>query len=73
MAFGSSLPPPRTLVPLSQADFQDASRPPTARELLLAYSAMRGFKATMGQPDISRGARIVLKDYVKVGLSERRD
>lgn len=26
---------------------------------------MRGFKATMGQPDISRGARIVLKDYVK--------
>ncbi|KAI9687602.1 MAG: hypothetical protein M1822_002212 [Bathelium mastoideum] len=39
---------------------------PTAEELLRAYAAARGFATTgQGQPDESRAARYVLKDYVK--------
>ncbi|OCL12909.1 P-loop containing nucleoside triphosphate hydrolase protein, partial [Glonium stellatum] len=39
---------------------------PTAEELLRAYAAARGFHTTgQGQPDESRAARYVLKDYVK--------
>ncbi|KAJ8277183.1 hypothetical protein GJAV_G00072320 [Gymnothorax javanicus] len=43
---------------------QDPDRPPTAEELLMAYGYMRGFMTTHGQPDQSRSARYVLKDYV---------
>ncbi|KAI9714839.1 MAG: hypothetical protein M1820_000128 [Bogoriella megaspora] len=39
---------------------------PTAEELLSAYAKARGFATTgQGQPDESRAARYVLKDYVK--------
>ncbi|KAJ1329702.1 large subunit GTPase 1 [Microdochium nivale] len=39
---------------------------PTASELLSAYAHARGFKTSgVGQPDESRAARLVLKDYVK--------
>jgi large subunit GTPase 1 len=38
---------------------------PTASEILHAYAKARGFATTgQGQPDESRGARYVLKDYV---------
>ncbi|KAI9877606.1 MAG: hypothetical protein M1830_003314 [Pleopsidium flavum] len=38
---------------------------PTAEELLVAYAVARGFTKTgQGQPDESRAARYVLKDYV---------
>ncbi|KAI9791954.1 MAG: hypothetical protein M1816_003223 [Peltula sp. TS41687] len=38
---------------------------PTAEELLIAYATARGFTKTgQGQPDESRAARYVLKDYV---------
>jgi len=38
---------------------------PTAEELLMAYARARGFTRTgQGQPDESRAARYVLKDYV---------
>ncbi|KAM9383864.1 large subunit GTPase 1 homolog [Pholidichthys leucotaenia] len=43
---------------------EDPDRPPTAEELLLAYGYMRGFMTSHGQPDQSRSARYVLKDYV---------
>uniref|UniRef100_A0A4W4FGR6 Large subunit GTPase 1 homolog n=1 Tax=Electrophorus electricus TaxID=8005 RepID=A0A4W4FGR6_ELEEL len=42
----------------------DPDRPPTAEELLTAYGYMRGFMTAHGQPDQSRSARYVLKDYV---------
>jgi large subunit GTPase 1 len=39
---------------------------PTASELLRAYARARGFATTgQGQPDESRAARYILKDYVK--------
>ena len=39
---------------------------PTAEELLAAYATARGFQTQgLGQPDGSRAARYVLKDYVK--------
>ena len=38
---------------------------PTAEEILTAYASARGFSTTgQGQPDQSRAARYVLKDYV---------
>ncbi|KAK2742308.1 hypothetical protein FQN57_005396 [Myotisia sp. PD_48] len=38
---------------------------PTASEILRAYARARGFKTTgLGQPDESRAARYILKDYV---------
>ena len=38
---------------------------PTAEEILIAYAVARGFTKTgQGQPDESRAARYVLKDYV---------
>ena len=38
---------------------------PTAEELLIAYAVARGFTKTgQGQPDESRAARYILKDYV---------
>ncbi|XP_056133167.1 large subunit GTPase 1 homolog [Lampris incognitus] len=43
---------------------EDPSRPPTAEELLMAYGYMRGFMTSHGQPDQSRSARYILKDYV---------
>ncbi|TVY40457.1 Large subunit GTPase [Lachnellula occidentalis] len=39
---------------------------PVAEEILLAYAKARGFTRTgQGQPDESRAARFILKDYVK--------
>uniref|UniRef100_A0A8D0AUU1 Large subunit GTPase 1 homolog n=1 Tax=Sander lucioperca TaxID=283035 RepID=A0A8D0AUU1_SANLU len=43
---------------------EDPDRPPTSEELLMAYGYMRGFMTTHGQPDQSRSARYILKDYV---------
>uniref|UniRef100_A0A3Q0RZY7 Large subunit GTPase 1 homolog n=1 Tax=Amphilophus citrinellus TaxID=61819 RepID=A0A3Q0RZY7_AMPCI len=43
---------------------EDPDRPPTTEELLMAYGYMRGFMTSHGQPDQSRSARYVLKDYV---------
>ncbi|XP_023675700.2 large subunit GTPase 1 homolog [Paramormyrops kingsleyae] len=43
---------------------EDPERPPTAEELLSAYGYMRGFMTAHGQPDQSRSARYILKDYV---------
>ncbi|KAJ1955764.1 hypothetical protein GGI12_005481 [Dipsacomyces acuminosporus] len=43
---------------------------PTAEELLTAYAAARGmFKGGEGNPDESRAARIILKDYVNGKLT----
>jgi large subunit GTPase 1 len=42
-------------------------RDPTGSELLAAYATVRGFRrAGQGNPDESRAARIILKDYVNV-------
>ncbi|XP_051957580.1 large subunit GTPase 1 homolog [Xyrauchen texanus] len=43
---------------------EDPDRPPTYEELLMAYGYMRGFMTAHGQPDQSRSARFILKDYV---------
>ncbi|KAI5626583.1 large subunit GTPase 1-like, partial [Silurus asotus] len=43
---------------------EEPDRPPTYEELLSAYGYMRGFMTAHGQPDQSRSARYVLKDYV---------
>uniref|UniRef100_A0A671RCJ9 Large subunit GTPase 1 homolog n=1 Tax=Sinocyclocheilus anshuiensis TaxID=1608454 RepID=A0A671RCJ9_9TELE len=44
---------------------EDPDRTPTYEELLMAYGYMRGFMTAHGQPDQSRSARYVLKDYVR--------
>ncbi|KAG4071382.1 hypothetical protein HA402_004086 [Bradysia odoriphaga] len=43
---------------------EDPKRPPYAEELLLSYGYNRGFMTANGQPDQSRSARYVLKEYV---------
>lgn len=43
---------------------EDPKRAPYAEELLLAYGYNRGFMTANGQPDQSRSARYILKDYV---------
>ncbi|XP_054730228.1 large subunit GTPase 1 homolog [Anastrepha obliqua] len=43
---------------------EDENRAPYAEELLLAYGYNRGFMTSNGQPDQSRSARYVCKDYV---------
>ncbi|XP_059197239.1 large subunit GTPase 1 homolog [Centropristis striata] len=43
---------------------EDPDRCPTSEELLMAYGYMRGFMTSHGQPDQSRSARYILKDYV---------
>ncbi|KAL4630735.1 hypothetical protein GN956_G15984 [Arapaima gigas] len=43
---------------------EDPERPPSAEELLMAYGYMRGFMTAHGQPDQSRSARYILKDFV---------
>ncbi|KAG5684665.1 hypothetical protein PVAND_013883 [Polypedilum vanderplanki] len=43
---------------------EDPSRPPHSEELLLAYAYNRGFMTANGQPDQSRAARRVLKDFI---------
>ncbi|XP_019937026.2 large subunit GTPase 1 homolog [Paralichthys olivaceus] len=43
---------------------EDPDRNPTSEELLMAYGYMRGFMTAHGQPDQSRSARYILKDYV---------
>jgi len=50
------------------AEHEDPLRIPTAQELLQAYSYIRGFMTSRGNPDESRGARIILKDYVNGAL-----
>ncbi|TNM87955.1 large subunit GTPase 1 homolog [Takifugu flavidus] len=42
----------------------DPDRHPTSEELLMSYGYMRGFMTSHGQPDQSRSARYILKDYV---------
>lgn len=43
---------------------EDPNRSPFAEELLLAYGYNRGFMTANGQPDQSRAARKMLKDFV---------
>jgi large subunit GTPase 1 len=43
---------------------EDLNRPPTIDELLSAYAYVRGFMGVSGAPNMSRAARLVLKDYV---------
>lgn len=43
---------------------EDPNRSPFAEELLLAYGYNRGFMTANGQPDQSRAARKILKDFV---------
>lgn len=43
---------------------EDPDRIPTSEELLMAYGYMRGFMTAHGQPDQSRSARYILKDFV---------
>ncbi|XP_055374947.1 large subunit GTPase 1 homolog isoform X2 [Condylostylus longicornis] len=43
---------------------EDSERPPFSEELLLAHAYNRGFMTANGQPDQSRSARYILKDYV---------
>lgn len=43
---------------------ENPNRPPFSEELLLAYAYNRGFMTANGQPDQSRAARYVLKDFV---------
>ncbi|XP_068175209.1 large subunit GTPase 1 homolog [Antennarius striatus] len=43
---------------------EDPDRHPTSEELLMAYGYMRGFMTSHGQPDQSRSARYILKDFV---------
>lgn len=43
---------------------EDPNRPPHSEELLLAHAYNRGFMTANGQPDQSRSARYILKDFV---------
>lgn len=43
---------------------EDPNRPPFAEEVLLAYGYNRGFMTANGQPDQSRAARKILKDFI---------
>lgn len=43
---------------------EDPNRPPYAEEILLAYAYNRGFMTANGQPDQSRAARKILKDFL---------
>ncbi|XP_012944988.1 large subunit GTPase 1 homolog [Aplysia californica] len=52
------------MIPRPSVD-DDASRPPTAEELLMSYGAMRGFMTPRGVADAPRAARYILKDFVK--------
>ena len=58
-------PLPFFFLTLKCALHQDPNRPPTAWEFLNAYSFARGFMNARGLPDVMRGGRIVLKDFVK--------
>lgn len=44
--------------------YEPQTRPPLASELLRAYCASRGYVASSGLPDETRGARQMLKDYI---------
>jgi len=41
----------------------------SVEQLLIAAATIRGFMAIGGRPDQSRAARIILKDFVSVGLA----
>ncbi|XP_076820375.1 large subunit GTPase 1 homolog [Clavelina lepadiformis] len=43
---------------------EDPNRAPKSSEMLSAHALSRGFMTSHGQPDNSRSARVVLKDYV---------
>lgn len=46
-------------------EHEDQTRQPTAYELLQEYAILRGFvRSVQGNPDESRAARAILKDYV---------
>ncbi|KAM0910491.1 hypothetical protein ACQ4PT_014114 [Festuca glaucescens] len=44
--------------------YEQASRPPTAAELLMAYCQSRGHISHAGLPDETRASRQILKDYI---------
>ncbi|ENN76213.1 large subunit GTPase 1 homolog [Dendroctonus ponderosae] len=51
------------MLPIPREDEEDPQRCSTAEEFLNAYAYNRGFMTAHGQPDGSRAARKVLKDY----------
>lgn len=48
----------------SPMEGEDPDRPPIAEEILNAHAFNRGFMTQNGQPDNSRSARYILKDFV---------
>lgn len=51
------------MIPLPM-EGEDPDRPPLAEEILNAHAFNRGFMTQNGQPDNSRSARYILKDFV---------
>lgn len=45
-------------------DYEDQNRIPTSEELCSAYAINRGYRNHKSMPDVSRAARLILKDYV---------
>lgn len=43
---------------------EDPNRPPTAEEFCSVYSYSHGYMNHRGTPDVQRGARIIIKDYI---------
>ncbi len=56
MIYGVEMPRPK--------DHEDPNRPPTAEELCTVYALSRGYMNHKGMPDVNRGSRYILKDYV---------
>lgn len=56
MYYGIQIPKPK--------EYEDQNRLPTSEEVCSAYSIYRGYFNHKGMPDVSRGARYILKDYV---------
>ena len=46
----------------------DADAPEPARELLMAHAIARGYDDDEGSPDVSRSARILIKDFINAKL-----
>lgn len=56
MYYGITIPKPK--------EYEDQNRVPTAEELCSTYAIYRGYMNHKGMPDVSRAARLILKDYV---------
>ncbi|GAB6025309.1 Viral Genome polyprotein [Chamberlinius hualienensis] len=54
----------RDYIPAPLEEENNPNRSPSAVEMLNAYAYSRGFMTARGLPDIARGARYVIKDYV---------